>query len=40
MAEQGRLWIRGYAGGDRDAHCAQLHLLPRILKEAVMPGLP
>jgi hypothetical protein len=40
MAEQGRLWIRGYAGADRDAHCAQLHLLPRILKEAVMPGLP
>jgi hypothetical protein len=40
MAEQGRLWIRGYAGADRGAHCAQLHLLPRVLKEAVMPGLP
>jgi hypothetical protein len=38
-AEQGRLWIRGYAGADRDAHCAQLHLLPRILRDAILPGL-
>ncbi len=28
MFEEGHLWIRGYAGADRDAHCAQLHLLP------------
>src|SRR5262249_528496 len=30
--EDGHLWIRGYAGGDRDAHCAQLHLLPSVLR--------
>jgi hypothetical protein len=35
----GRLWIRGYAGADRDAHCAQLHLLPRVLREEVLPAL-
>jgi hypothetical protein len=37
--EQGRLWIRGYAGRDRDAHCAQLHLLPSVLRDAVLPAL-
>ena len=37
--EEGRLVIRGYAGADRDAHCAQLHLLPSILRETVLPGL-
>jgi hypothetical protein len=36
--EEGRLRIRGYAGADRDAHCAQLHLLPSVLREAVLPG--
>jgi hypothetical protein len=36
--EEGRLWIRGYAGADRDAHCAQLHMLPSLLREAVLPG--
>ena len=36
--EEGRLWIRGYAGADRDAHCAQLHLLPKVLRETVLPG--
>ena len=35
--EDGRLAIRGYAGNDRDAHCAQLHLLPSVLREAVLP---
>ncbi len=37
--EEGRLVIRGYAGADRDAHCAQLHLLPSILRETIVPGL-
>jgi hypothetical protein len=39
MYEEGRLWIRGYAGADRDAHCAQLHLLPGVLREMVLPAL-
>jgi len=38
--EQGRLWIRGYRGADRDAHCAELHLLPAILRDVVLPALP
>jgi hypothetical protein len=38
MFEDGRLAIRGYAGADRDAHCAQLHLLPAILRDAVLPA--
>jgi hypothetical protein len=37
--EDGRLWIHGYAGADRDAHCSQLHHLPDIVREAVMPAL-
>ncbi len=37
--EEGRLWIRGYAGADRDAHCAQLHLLPGMLRDAILPAL-
>jgi hypothetical protein len=37
--EEGRLVIRGYAGADRDAHCAQLHLLPSILRATILPGL-
>jgi hypothetical protein len=39
LFEQGHLWIRGYAGADRDAHCAQLHLLPGVLRDAVLPAL-
>jgi hypothetical protein len=39
LFEDGRLVIRGYAGADRDAHCAQLHLLPSILRETILPGL-
>jgi hypothetical protein len=38
--EDGHLSIRGYGGADRDAHCAQLHLLPAILRDAVLPVLP
>ena len=40
MHQRGRLWIRGYAGADRDAHCAQLHLLPGILRDVILPVLP
>lgn len=40
LAEQGRLWIRGYAGADRDAHCAQLHLLPSVLRDVILPAMP
>jgi hypothetical protein len=39
LFEDGHLWIRGYAGGDRDAHCAELHRLPSILREVVLPSL-
>jgi hypothetical protein len=39
LFEQGHLWVRGYAGADRDAHCAQLHLLPGVLRDAVLPAL-
>lgn len=39
LFEDGHLWIRGYAGADRDAHCAQLHLLPSVLRSAVLPAL-
>jgi hypothetical protein len=39
LYEAGHLSIRGYGGGDRDAHCAQLHLLPGILRSAVLPAL-
>lgn len=39
LYDEGRLWIRGYAGADRDAHCAQLHLLPTVLRDAVLPAL-
>lgn len=39
LFEDGRLSIRGYAGADRDAHCAQLHLLPTVLRDAVLPAL-
>ncbi len=39
MFEDSHLWIRGYAGADRDAHCAQLHLLPGVLRDAILPAL-
>jgi hypothetical protein len=38
--EAGHLSIRGYGGADRDAHCAQLHLLPALLRDTILPGLP
>jgi hypothetical protein len=38
--EEGRLVVRGYGGADRDAHCAQLHLLPSVLRDKVLPALP
>ena len=37
--EDGRLFIRGYAGADRDAHCAQLHMITAILRDRVLPTL-
>jgi hypothetical protein len=37
IADSGRLFVRGYAGGGKEDHCAQLHLLPRILYEHVLP---
>jgi hypothetical protein len=39
LYEDGHLFLRGYGGDDRDAHCAQLHLLPGILRSAVLPAL-
>ena len=39
LFDEGHLAIRGYAGADRDAHCAQLHLLPSVLRTTVLPGL-
>ncbi len=39
LAEEGRLTIRGYGGDGRDAHCAQLHLLPTVLRDTVLPAL-
>jgi hypothetical protein len=37
--EDGHLSVRGYAGADRDAHCAALHLLPAVLRDTVLPAL-
>lgn len=37
--EEEKLAIRGYAGADRDAHCAQLHLLTSVLRETVLPRI-
>jgi hypothetical protein len=39
LHETGRLIVRGYGGDSRDGHCAQLHLLPGILRETVLPTL-
>ncbi len=37
--DEGKLSIRGYRGADRDAHCAALHLLPKVLQKVVLPAL-
>ncbi|UQA56270.1 hypothetical protein [Polyangium aurulentum] len=37
--EQNHFFLRGYAGGDGDAHCGQLRLLPAILRDHVLPAL-
>jgi hypothetical protein len=39
LYEAARLTVRGYEGDGRDAHCAQIHLLPTILRETVLPAL-
>lgn len=36
--ERGQLYVRGYAGGTKEAHCEQLRLLPPILVEHVLPA--
>ncbi|MCC6524173.1 MAG: hypothetical protein IT373_16045 [Polyangiaceae bacterium] len=36
---QGLLEIRGYTGGDAPAHCANLRMLPGLLRELVLPAL-
>jgi hypothetical protein len=38
MVEGGRFFLRGYEGTDKAAHCAHLRLLPRILREHVLPA--
>jgi hypothetical protein len=38
MYDGGSLYIRGYGGGTRDDHCAQIRLLPGILAEHVLPA--
>lgn len=38
LAENGRLFVRGYAGFGKEDHCAQLRLLPNILFEHVLPA--
>jgi hypothetical protein len=40
IVERGHLSIRGYDGADRDAHCSQLHLLPTLLRDTVLPNKP
>jgi len=40
VAETGHLWIRGYAGADRSAHCQELRRLPAVLREIVLPQVP
>ena len=39
LYEASHLVVRGYGGDSRDAHCAQLHLLPTALRETVLPAL-
>lgn len=37
--ERNHFFVRGYAGHDAAAHCAQLRLLPDILRRQVIPSL-
>jgi hypothetical protein len=37
--DRNHFFVRGYAGGDAAAHCAQLRLLPDILTRQVIPAL-
>jgi len=37
--DRNHFFVRGYAGGDAAAHCAQLRLLPDILQRQVLPAL-
>jgi hypothetical protein len=37
--ERNHFFVRGYAGEDAAAHCAQLRLLPDILRRHVLPSL-
>lgn len=37
--DRNHFFVRGYAGGDAAAHCAQLRLLPDILRRQVIPSL-
>ena len=37
--DQGRFHLRGYAAGDRDAHCAALRFLKGALRDQVLPAL-
>lgn len=37
--DQNHFFLRGYGGSDGDAHCAQLRLLPDILRDHVLPAL-
>lgn len=37
--DRNHFFVRGYAGGDAAAHCAQLRLLPDILQRQVIPSL-
>lgn len=37
--ERNHFFVRGYAGRDGAAHCAQLRLLPDILRRQVLPSL-
>ena len=36
MSDAGRFYVRGYAGGTKEDHCAQLRLLPSIVRERVL----
>jgi hypothetical protein len=38
MYDGGNLYVRGYAGATREAHCDQLRLLPAILAEHILPA--
>lgn len=37
--DRNHFFVRGYAGGDAAAHCAQLRLLPDILRRQIIPSL-